>query len=160
MSRYRTVIGRAEYVDFVGSATVIPAKIDSGAFRSAVHATNVKEVSRDGKKLLQFELLGHPCSKDKFPLTVRRFTKVKVTSSNGKSESRYEVTLKIKLANKIYETSFTLADRSKNVYPVLIGRKALRNRFLVDVANTPVTLLELKKNFGVLAPEDEEDLEN
>lgn len=160
MSRYQIIIGRAEKVDFVGTALAVPAKIDSGAFRSSVHAVDVKEKTKDGKKVLTFALLGHPCAPVPRPMETDRFTKLEVKSSNGKVETRYEVTLKVKIANKIFNTSFTLADRGNNVYPVLIGRKALKNRFIVDVTKSAVARLELKKNFGVLAPEDEEDLED
>jgi len=33
---------------------------------------------------------------------------------------------------------FTLADRSKNNFPVLIGRKTLKGKFLVDVSKMSV----------------------
>lgn len=160
MSRYQIIIGRAEQVDFVGTALAVPAKIDSGAYRSSVHAVNIKEVTKDGEKTLKFSLLGHPCAPVPRPLETNRFTVLPVKSSNGEIEARYEVTLKIKVGSKIFNTSFTLADRSNNVYPVLIGRKALKNRFVVDVSRSSVQRMELKKNFGILTPEDEEDLES
>lgn len=159
MPRYQIIIGRAEQIDFVGTALSVPSKIDSGAYRSSVHAVNIKEVTKDGEKVLKFSLLGHPCAPVPRPLETTRFTKLEVKSSNGKTETRYEVTLKIKIGSKIFNTSFTLADRSNNVYPVLIGRKALKNRFMVDVSRSSVHRMELKKNFGILTPEDEEDLE-
>lgn len=160
MSRYQIIIGRAEQVDFVGTALQVAAKIDSGAYRSSVHATNIKEVTKDGEKILKFTLFGHPCSPVPRPLQTNRFTTIEVTSSNGHKAMRYEVTLKIKIGNKIFNTSFTLSDRSNNVYPVLIGRKALKNRFVVDVTKSSVKRMDLRKNFGILAPEEEEDLED
>jgi hypothetical protein len=160
MPRYQIIIGRAEQIDFVGTALSVPAKIDSGAYRSSVHAVNIKETTnKDGEKLLKFSLLGHPCAAVPRPLETTRFTTMPVRSSNGNTETRYEVTLKIKIGSKIFNTSFTLADRSNNVYPVLIGRKALKNRFMVDVSRSSVHRMELKKNFGILTPEDKEDLE-
>ena len=160
MPRYQIIIGRAEQIDFVGTALQVSSKVDSGAYRSSVHASNIKEVTKDGEKVLKFSILGHPCSPVPRKLETTRYTLVQVTSSNGKAEMRYEVTLRIKIGSKIFNTSFTLADRSKNVYPVLIGRKALKNRFMVDVSRSSVKIMELKKRFGVLTPEDEEDLED
>ncbi len=160
MPKYQIIIGRAEKVDFVGTALQVASKIDSGAYRSSVHATNIKEFTKDGEKVLKFTILGHACAPVGRPLETTRYTKVQVTSSNGSAEERYEVTLKIKIGSRIFNTSFTLADRSKNVYPVLIGRKALKNRCMVDVSRSSVKIMELKKNFGVLTPEDEEDLED
>lgn len=160
MSRYQIIIGRAERVDFVGTALDVPAKIDTGAYRSSVHATKIKEFKKDSELFLKFSLFGHPCSPVSRNIETNRFTKVEVTSSNGHAAMRYEVTLKIKIGSKIFNTSFTLADRGNNVYPVLIGRKALKNRFVVDVTKSSVRRMDLRKNFGILAPEEEEDLED
>ena len=160
MAKYQIIIGRAENIDFVGVSLGVPAKVDTGAFRSSVHASDIKEVkNKDGEKVLRFNLFGHPCAAVKRPMEVARYDKLDVKSSNGKVETRYEVTLKIKVGPKVFNTSFTLADRSNNVYPVLIGRKALKNRFMVDSAKATVNRLELKRNFGIHGPEDEEDLE-
>src|ERR1700694_2783431 len=138
MSQHQIIIGHSEKVDFVGVALQVPAKIDTGAFRSAVHAQAIKEKTINGEKVLQFSLLGHPCSPVARPQQTTRFSKLQVKSSNGTSELRYEVTLKIKIASKIFNTSFTLTDRSNNVFPVLIGRKALKKRFQVDVSKGAV----------------------
>lgn len=160
MTKYLTIIGRAERVDFVGTALDVPAKIDSGAFRSSVHASKVKEITKGDEKVLKISLLGHPCAPVIREIETTDYTKVEVTSSNGEAETRYEVKLKIKLANKVFNTSFTLADRSNTLYPILIGRKALKDRFMVDVSKSAVDRMQLKKGFGVLSPTDEEDLED
>lgn len=127
----RKIIGRADTADLpeLGFAG-IPAKIDTGAKTSAIWATNVHE--RDGG--LSFMLFG-----PESPLYtgevhfVSQFTKVTVASSIGAEQSRYKVVLLAKIKGKKIRASFTLADRSKQAYPVLIGRNALRGKFLVDV---------------------------
>ena len=58
----------------------------------------------------------------------------KVISSNGTSEIRVLVKIKLKLGRKVYNTKFTLTDRSNMKNSILIGRKFLRNRFIVDVS--------------------------
>lgn len=161
MAKYQIIIGRAENIDFVGTSLGVPAKIDTGAFRSSVHASDIKEVtSPSGEKSLKFNLFGHPCAPVKRPMEVSRYSVLEVKSSNGEVEERYEVTLKIKVGPKIFNTSFTLTDRRSNVYPILIGRKALNKRFVVDPAKSAVNRLMLKRNFGILTTEDEEDLED
>lgn len=40
----------------------------------------------------------------------------------------------VKFANKIYKTVISLTSRADMKYPMLIGRKLLKNRFLVDVS--------------------------
>jgi hypothetical protein len=57
-----------------------------------------------------------------------------VKSSNGLTESRYFVRAKIQLNDRIIDTELSLTDRSEMKFPVLLGRKFLMNRFLVDVA--------------------------
>jgi hypothetical protein len=46
--------------------------------------------------------------------------------------------LEIALGGQTFITAFTLADRSQNNFPVLIGRRTLKNRFLIDVSKSPV----------------------
>jgi len=159
MSKYQVVISRNETIDLVGLVEGVPAKVDTGAFRSAIHATNVKVEKRDGRNALTCTLLGHRTSPQSYPFETTKFSKVSVTNSFGREEKRYEVQLRVKLGAKVFNTSFTLADRSKNLFPVLIGRKLLKGRFMVDVSTSRINRLMLKKQFGVQLPDDEEDLE-
>jgi hypothetical protein len=127
----RKIIGRADKLDLpeLGFAHV-PAKVDTGAKTSAIWATNVHE--RDGG--LAFTLFG-----PESPLYTGEehfaphFEQVTVASSIGAEQDRYKVVLLAKVRGKKIRASFTLADRSKQAYPVLIGRNALRGKFLVDV---------------------------
>ena len=57
-----------------------------------------------------------------------------VRSSNGIETPRYQVQLKLKLKGEEYKTRFNLSDRSKMRYAVLLGRKFIAKRFLVDVS--------------------------
>lgn len=144
MSKYPVIIGRFEYIDVVGVLDSIPSKMDTGANRSSIHATHIREVKQNGTKLLIFKLLGHPAHTESYELTSDEFTQIEVKSSNGHITKRYEVKLKIKLGYKIFNASFTLADRSGNVFPVLVGREALRKRFIVDPDRTGVKRSEIK----------------
>lgn len=161
MAKYQIIIGRAENIDFVGVSLGVPAKIDTGAFRSSVHASGMKEsTNKEGQKVLRFNLFGHKCAPIKRAMEVSRYDKLAVRSSNGDMETRYEVTLRIKIGPKIFNTSFTLADRGSNVFPVLIGRKALKTRFMVDSSRASVNRAELRRDFGLTGPESEEDFED
>lgn len=121
---HKVVIGRAELLHFqdLGIADV-PAKTDTGAYRSAIHATNIALIE-DGAKL-QFDLLGgHPvCGSLSKTIISDSFKKVGIANSFGHREERYEVWLKVKVGPRIFKASFTLADRSKKIYPILMGRK-------------------------------------
>lgn len=158
MSKHKVIIGRFEHVDIMNVLKDVPAKIDTGAHRSSIHAKNIKLVGKDGKSTLRFTLLGHDVYKKQKTLEVDKFRLMPVRSSNGHITERYEVQLRVKIGHKIFYSSFTLSDRSKNVFPILIGRKALRRRFLVDAEIAGVNRRELRKAIADL-PIDEEDID-
>lgn len=149
MATYKTVIGRAEPIDLLAGSTEIAgiaAKIDSGAYSSSVWASNIREEN----DVLVFTLLGptHEAYTGE-EISVKKYQKVKIENSFGKSEERYGVFLKVKFCGKRVTTFFTLSDRSKKIYPVLVGRKLLKGRFLVDVSiGHPVADEETEENLG------------
>lgn len=141
----QTIIGRAEFVNFPAKAVqAVPARIDTGAYRSSVHISSIKEYTKNGKKNLHFQLLGHPAYPEECGVETTEFSTIVVRSSNGHQAKRYAVNLKISLGGKTFTTSFTLSERSKNVFPVLVGRQALRKRFLVDSGKTGIPQKELR----------------
>lgn len=155
---HKMVIGRAEELAFVKyDITNMPSKIDTGAYHSAVHALKIN-LSTDGK-VLNFTLLGgHPvCGKFSANVSTDKFRKVVVANSFGDEDLRYEVKLRVKLGPKVLTTPFTLADRSKKIYPILVGRKLLNGRFVVDSSQTNINRKELKQKYSILFPDDEED---
>lgn len=156
-SSEKIILGRSVLLDFVDQGLLdVPAKTDTGAYRSSVHASNIKENS-DGS--LSFNLLvGHPAVSTKIDrITVSKYSKVRVTNSFGHTEQRFEIKLHVKLGDKVLLASFSLSNRAKNVYPVLLGRRLLLNgHYLVDVAKTGINRARLKKQ-GIDFPVDEEE---
>lgn len=134
----------------------IPAKSDTGAYRSAVHAD---DIFIDEKNLLHFTLLGnHPvCGTMAQKVTSDKYKEVWIANSFGHREKRYEVKLQAKLGPKVFTASFTLSDRSKKIYPILLGRKLLNDRFLVDSSESSLNRVELKEKYNVAFPNDEEE---
>lgn len=146
---YKTIIGRAEPIDFIDGSTeygMVPAKIDSGAYSSSVWASDIRE---EGEELV-FTLFGK--GHDAFTgqqIRTKKYQVVKIENSFGKSERRYGVMLRVRFCGKKVTSFFTLADRSKKIYPVLIGRKLLKNRFLVDVSiGNPIADEETEETLG------------
>lgn len=139
-------IGRAERISFpeLGIGNV-PAKIDTGADLSSVWATAVKE--KDG--VLSFKLFG-PKSRLYTGKVIRvnapDYLLTRIASSFGHKEMRYVVKLQVKLGDRTIKGSFSLSDRSRKTYPVLIGRKLLNGKFLVDVSRgNPLLSVEKQK---------------
>lgn len=154
---HKVIIGRSELLSFVDTDAIqIPAKTDTGAYRSAVHASNIILGDDD---ILSFELLGgHPvCGALAHRVTAESYKKVWIANSFGNREERYEVKLKVKVGPKVFHAHFTLADRSKKIYPILLGRKLLNDRFLVDSSKTSMDRITLKQQYGIEFPVDEEE---
>ncbi|MBI1857489.1 ATP-dependent zinc protease [Candidatus Saccharibacteria bacterium] len=127
-----TIIGRVELVDFIdGDVFGLHAKIDTGAYRSSIWATNIYE--KDG--ILHFALLG-PKSPNYSgeEIQTKEYKVVEVENSFGHKQDRYSVFLRVRIKGKLIKSNFTLANRELKTYSALIGRKMLRKRFVVDVA--------------------------
>lgn len=141
------VIGRLESIDFPEWELFdIDAKIDTGAYTSSLHCHHIQSYEKEGKEYVKFNLLdpSHETYNDKlFKLPIHR-TKV-VKSSNGETEERYVVKTAVKLFDKLLQAELSLTDRSEMRYPVLIGRKLLNGRFLVDVSRKYLSKKKLKK---------------
>jgi hypothetical protein len=129
------VIGRKDRVDFPPLRLYnIDAKIDTGAYTSAIHCHNIKIIDNDREQKVIFSLLdpSHPSyNNKKFTLPIYRRRRIK--NSFGQVEERYIIKTKILLFDELFDIELSLTDRSKMEYPVLLGRKVLRNRFLVNV---------------------------
>ena len=126
------LLGRAELASFPEINVInIPARIDTGAKTSAIWATDIHEES-DGR--LSF-LLFDETSPHHVPHRhyVPEHQRIVVKSTIGAVEERYKVRLLVNLNGRLIRASFTLANRSQQVYPVLIGRNVLRGKFVVDV---------------------------
>ena len=129
------IIGSTEYVEIFGIHD-IPAKVDTGADSSAIWASQIN-MTKDGT--LTFVLFDRPSPlyTGEVIATTKYMVKT-IRSSHGDEQIRYRVKLPLRLGGELFETTFTLANRSRNNFPVLIGRRTIENRFLVDVAKKSV----------------------
>lgn len=125
------VIGSTELVEVAGIKG-IPAKIDTGADSSAIWASHVR-VTKDG--ILRFRLFdeGSPFYTGRaFKRT--NFQAAVVRNASGREQIRYRIHLRLTLKNHKIKVLFYLADRSNNNFPILIGRRTIAKRFLVDAS--------------------------
>lgn len=127
-------IGSTAHVEILGRK--VPAKIDTGADSSAIWASDIK-VTKDN--ILKFKLFapGSPFYTGKV-IKRKDFKVSQVKSSNGQTEIRYRAPISVNINGKQIRISFNLSDRSKNQFPVLIGRRTLKNKFLVDVSKRSI----------------------
>ena len=129
------IIGRKDIIDLPElGLTDLVAKIDTGAYGNALHCQHAEIVEVEGQQVLRFQLLdsNHPSFQDQ-TFEVKDFECKEVKSSSGVKEMRYVIRTRMRLFGKLYRTKFSLTNREEMRNPVLIGRKFLSNRFLVDV---------------------------
>lgn len=119
-------------IDIIGHAKNVPAKVDTGADSSALWASNVT-VDEDG--ILRFTLFGKGSKYYTGEVIKRRAFRVAVVrSSSGHEQIRYKTDIPVKIGTRTVRVTFYLADRSQNNFPILLGRRTLNNKFLVDVS--------------------------
>lgn len=109
----------------------IPAKVDTGARTSSLHATILDEYERDGELFVRFAV-------DFERQRVRQVCEAVhidwrgITSSNGETQRRRIIKTPLTIGGLRFRAEISLADRSDMRFPMLIGRSSLRGRFVVD----------------------------
>ncbi len=142
----KKIIGRLDKADFpLLGLFEIDVKIDTGAYTSSIHCHKVKV--KDGILICNFYDKGHPLYNGK-EIIFKTYDIAKVKSSNGVVQQRYKVKTTIVLFNKKYSINLTLSTRDDMKYPILIGRRFLNKKFIVDVnlKNLSFENKELKHN--------------
>ncbi len=137
------VLGRSDRVDLPDlGLSGIHAKIDTGAYNCSLHCSNAEVV--DGK--LQFILLDeeHP-EFTGMKFTSKNFEKREIKNSFGEAEMRFVIKTRIKIYGYMIRAEFSLSDRGNLKFPVLLGRKILRKRFLIDVDQKDLSYLTKRK---------------
>lgn len=128
------VIGWREWIalpDF--SVVAIKVKVDTGARSSALHAYGLRFERRNGEQIAVFEI--HPVQRKAKPsiraeAVVREWRKV--TSSGGHHEVRPVVVTDVELLGRTWPVEVTLTSRDSMGFRMLLGRQAVRRRFVVD----------------------------
>ncbi|MGY0391433.1 ATP-dependent zinc protease family protein [Bizionia sp. KMM 8389] len=127
----KQLIGRVDKIDFPKlNLFEIDAKIDSGAYTSAIHCSKI--VEENGVLRCTFYSKGHPNFNGK-EVIFTEYTQTDVKSSNGFRENRFKIKSDVIFFGKTYKINLTLSTRDDMRFPVLIGRQFLSKKFLIDV---------------------------
>jgi len=117
---------------------VAKAKLDTGAKTAAIHASDIERFEKSGKKWVRFKLaLDHRDPKSETFLVERpleRDIKIKLRGKKQDHDARPTVKLQFCLGGTRFEALFTLVNRSKFNYPVLLGRRFLADLAVIDPA--------------------------
>lgn len=120
----------------LGVAGII-AKVDTGAKTCALHAFYIEPFVQDGEDWIRFGL--HPnrhSSARQVHCEARIKEKRDVTDSGGHTENRYVIETALELGGRVFPAEVTLTNRDNMKYRFLLGRNALRRRFVVDPARS------------------------
>lgn len=124
-----TIIGRKELIKIpIISNEYMVAKIDTGAYSNSIHCDRV-EANELGLDIVMDD-------KTVIRLNTGEYKYKAVKSSNGIIEVRVITKLNVVFNNKKYKTMFTFTNRDNMSSKILIGRKFLSKRYIVDVAKT------------------------
>ena len=120
-----------ELLDFDNS--IIKAKMDTGARTSSLHATHISESEDSGIKYVAFRLKTNINNRKKYKFFKSELKEWRIVrNSGGDEEYRPVVKTRVKIGKKVMNIEITLTQRSRMSYDMLIGRTALRKKFLID----------------------------
>ena len=132
--REKDVVGWREWVALPDlGVPSIKAKVDSGARTSSLHAFELEIVPRGRREFVRFVV--HPEQRSaKHPVSVEaeivEWRKVK--SSSGHAETRPVIVTTLELLGQRWEAELSLSRRDEMGFRMLLGRQAMRGRFVVD----------------------------
>jgi len=141
------ILGRYDRVDLpeLGLYSV-HAKVDTGAYTSSLHCQRATVI--DG--VLEFVLLDeeHP-EFTGLKFRFREFEERDIKNSFGEVEHRFVIITTLKIYNEDIMTEFSLSNRGSLKFPILIGRKIVRNRFLIDVTKKNLSYKEKRRRLAL-----------
>jgi len=125
-----SIVGWRELVSLPDLGLIdIPAKIDTGARTSSLHADVLDDFTRNGERFVRFAVdwggERHFC--EAVHVDIRG-----ITSSNGEQQERFVIKTPLRIGSLVFRAEISLADRSQMQFPMLVGRTALRRRLVVD----------------------------
>lgn len=111
----------------------IKVKIDTGAASSSLHAFAVEQFNREGLEWVRFDI--HPSQRDgsgavkvEAPLAGMKL----VRNPGGRSELRPFIRTDVAWNGLVWQVRLNLTHRDEMGFRMLLGREAVRRRFLVD----------------------------
>ncbi len=111
----------------------IKAKIDTGARTSAIHAFDIEVYKKGGQEWVRFAI--HPYQKNDTDIQTCicpvRDIRV-ITNSGGSREQRVVIETQLTIGNLSWPIEMTLTNRDEMGFRMLLGRTAMKGRFLVD----------------------------
>ncbi|HEY9834424.1 MAG TPA: RimK/LysX family protein [Stenomitos sp.] len=115
----------------------LKVKIDTGARSSALHAFDIEPFQDAGKMMVRFKV--HPYQQDSDRTILAQAEVIdqrEVRNSGGDTQVRSVIQTKVELGGFAFPIELTLTNRDKMGFRMLLGRQAVRRRFLVDAGQS------------------------
>lgn len=136
------VIGRREFVDLPELGIKrMEAKVDTGAYTSSIHCEKIIVNYENSKPILYFTIDPNDPREWRF----ENFDRKKIKNSFGEMEERFVIKTLFKIGKKQIRSIISLTNRDNMRYPILIGRRLLKNKFLIDVNHIHTGGITVKK---------------
>lgn len=127
----------------------IKAKVDSGARSSSLHVYRLQRFRRDGLEYVRFHV--HPMQRDNRTSIAAEAQVVehrRVRSSGGHETIRPVIVTEIELLGRRFAAEITLARRDAMGFRMLLGREAVRGRFVIDPGRSYLGGRELRRRYS------------
>lgn len=121
----------------------IKVKVDTGARTSALHAYRVTTFTKDNATYVRFFV--HPAQRKKKPeieCTALVVDRRAVTDSGGKTTERFVIRTTLDVGVHSWPIELTLTNRDEMGFRMLLGRQAVRRRFVVDPGSSYLTKIK------------------
>lgn len=148
----KMVLGWLETTQLMSSGMRIKTKLDVGAKTSSMQATNIERFERDGETWIRFDFSDEDVDTGKeqtLRLEGQLVRDVVIKRHGASNVTRPVVTQEFCLYNQIYKTEFSLTDRDKFNYAILLGRSFLSQVALIDSSETFLSRPECKDTTSV-----------
>lgn len=147
----QSVLGHQEIVTLFPGEIQTKARIDTGAATNSMYAVDTKIIEENGEEMVRFTFIDH--QDQEYILTRPIVDKVTIKQASGK-QTRYVVEMGLCVGTHYEETRFTLADRSRMTFPILVGRNFLENSLLVSSSEKMIASPECEVKLANKDPEE------
>lgn len=138
----KKIVGRKELISILDlNLYDLDAKVDTGADSNALHCDNIV-IEDDVVHFCLLDEVHEAYHGKRMSMPIYKIKKVK--SSNGEVQERPSIKVSVEFFGKKYKSVISLTNRADMKFPMLIGRRFLNKRFLVDVSEEYLTK-EVKK---------------
>lgn len=139
----KRIIGWVENVKVMSADIEFSAKLDTGALTSSINAMDIEEFEKEDETWVRFKIVNNDNESKIVELPQERIVKIK--RHVGKSQKRHVVKMGLCLGNMYKETQVSLVNRERFVYKLLIGRRFLKDNFVIDPSQHHITTPDCEK---------------